>query len=98
MPITAPAVVIGPPRLLWAGYNQSGFTGQPTTAQWNVYYVVTMNQYAIDVLLASVAAIAEAIERYTPGVVIGAGPGLYPSPNGPLPSYTIVVQMEVGMA
>lgn len=95
-PITPPAAVIGPPRLNWMGEASFG-AGQPTTGQWNVYLVVAMNQYSIDVLLSQVAAVTTAIERLTPGVVLGAGPGIFPSPSGPLPAYTIMVQMEVGM-
>jgi hypothetical protein len=57
-----------------------------------------MNQYAIDTLLSLVSSVAQAIEQFTPGVVLGSGPGVYPSPSGPLPAYTILVQMEVGMA
>lgn len=94
MPVTPPAVVIGPPRLSWTGYGQSG---QPVTAQWNVYLVVSMTQYAIEALLETVASVCAAIERFTPGVVMGAGPGLYPSAGVQLPCYTIIVQMEVGM-
>lgn len=94
-PITPPAVVVGPPRLNWRDYS---FHGQPTTAQWNVYLVVSMNQYAIDTLLSLVSAVAQSVEQFTPGVVLGSGPGVYPSPSGPLPAYTILVQMEVGMA
>jgi hypothetical protein len=91
--VSPPAIVIGPPRLRWSDYGSS-FSGQPTTAQWHVYLVVALNQYAIDELLADVAAITDIIERQTEAVVIGCGPGLYPSPQGPLPSYIIVVQGE----
>lgn len=97
-PISPPAVVLGPPRLTWLGYNQNNFSGDPVTAQWSVYFVVGMNQYAVDELLSTVGSITLAIERLTPGVVMGSGPGVYPSPSGPLPAYTILVQMEVGMA
>jgi len=95
--VSPPAIVIGPPRLRWSDYGSS-FSGVPTTAQWNVYLVVAQNQYAIDSLLNQVASITNMIERQTEGVVIGAGPGLYPSPSGALPAYIIVVQMEVVMA
>jgi hypothetical protein len=95
--VAPPAIVIGPPRLRWSDYGSS-FSGVPTTAQWNIYLVVAQNQYAIDNLLAQVASITNMIERQTEGVVIGAGPGLYPSPSGALPAYIIVVQMEVVMA
>jgi hypothetical protein len=90
--VSPPAVVIGPPRLSWFGYGIPG--GQPTSGQWNVYLVVSLNAYAIDVLLELVASIASAIERYTKGVVVGSGPGVYPSPNGALPAYVITVQCE----
>lgn len=96
-PITPPAVVVGPPRLMWLGYNQNNFSGGPVTAQWSVYFVVGMNQYAVDAMLSTIGSITLAIERLTPGVVMGSGPGVYPSPSGPLPAYTILVQMEVGM-
>jgi hypothetical protein len=91
--ITPPAVVIGPPRLNWRGVGTVG--AQPLTAQWNVYLVTGMNTYAIDNLLALVGSITGAVESFTPGVVLNAGPGLYPSPNGNLPAYIIVCQQEV---
>jgi hypothetical protein len=92
-PIAPPAVVIGPPRLYWRGYNQGG---QPTTGAWNVYLVVSLTQYALPTLTALIGAIAGAIEMHTPGVVLGAGPGIYPSPQGGLPSYIISTQMDFG--
>lgn len=91
-----PALVVGPPRLRWTDYG-STFSGQPTTAQWNIYLVTPMNQYAIDVLLSHIATITSTIERLTPGVVLAAGPGYYPSPSGPLPAYIILVQAEITM-
>jgi hypothetical protein len=81
--------------LAWRDYNLAG--AQPTSAQWNVYLVVSLNQYAIDELLSLVASVADAIERYTPGIVVGSVPGTYPSTNGPLPAYTITVQAEIAM-
>lgn len=96
-PVTPPAVVVGPPRLRWSDYGSS-LSGIPTTAQWNIYLVVAQNQYSIDDLLRDVASITNIIERLTEGVVIGCGPGAYPSPVGSLPAYIIVVQMEVSMA
>ena len=92
-PIAPPAVVIGPPRLYWRGYNQGG---QPTTGAWNVYLVTALTQYALPTLTALVGAIAGAIELHTPGVVLGAGPGIYPSPQGGLPSYIFSVQLDFG--
>jgi hypothetical protein len=92
-PVTPPAVVIGPPRLYWRGYNQGG---QPTTGAWNVYLVVALTQYAQPTLTALIGAIAGAIELHTPGVVLGAGPGIYPSPQGGLPSYIFSVQLDFG--
>lgn len=90
--VTPPAVVIGPPRLVWLGYP----AGQgPLSGQWNVYIVVTLNAYAIDALLALVASVASAIEEHTTGVVMGSAPGTYPSPTGPLPAYIITVQQEI---
>jgi hypothetical protein len=94
-PITPPAVVVGPPKLVWRGYGSSG--NEPTTGQWNVYLVVTMNQYASDALLALVGPVSAAIERFTPGVVISSAPGTYPSPTGALPAHVITVQLEVNM-
>lgn len=95
-PVSPPAVVIGPPRLRWNDYG-SFFSGQPTSAQWAVYLVVSMNQYSLDRLLEDVAAIAEVIERDTTAVVIACGPGIYPNPTGSLPAYVIVVQGEILM-
>lgn len=91
-PIAPPAVVIGPPRLFWRTYN--GF-GQPTTAQWNVYLVNALNQYALPTLLSLLPQVTAAIEVGTPGVILGAGPGIYPSPQGGLPTYILTVQMEL---
>ncbi|MGH3546688.1 MAG: hypothetical protein ACRDQU_00880 [Pseudonocardiaceae bacterium] len=92
-PIAPPAVVVGPPKLFWRGYNSGG---DPGTGAWNVYLVVALNQYAPENLMSLVASISEAIENYTPGVVLGAGPGIYPSPQGGLPAYIISAQMDFG--
>lgn len=92
-PIQPPCVVIGPPRLYWRGYNQQG---QPTTGAWNIYLVVALNQYALDELTRLIADVSRAIEVYTPGVVLGAAPGIYPSPQGGLPSYIFSVQLDFG--
>jgi hypothetical protein len=94
-PISPPAVVIGPPRLGYVGEASVG--GQPLTVQWSLYLVTGVSQYALDQLLTLVGAITEAVERYTPGVVLSSGPGTYPSPSGPLPCYITVAQMEVAM-
>lgn len=91
-PITPPAVIIGPPRLFWRTYNAGG---QPTTGQWNIYLIVALNQYAQDSLLSMVPQLCSAIEVGTPGVILSAGPGIYPSPQGGLPTYVITVQMEL---
>ncbi|MGH3795944.1 MAG: hypothetical protein ACRDS0_36890 [Pseudonocardiaceae bacterium] len=92
-PISPPAVVIGPPKLYWRGYNQGG---QPTTGAWNVYLVTALGMYALEQLLSLVASISAAIELHTPGVVLGAGPGVYPSPQGGLPAYIISTQLDFG--
>lgn len=92
-PIAPPAVIIGPARLLPVrAYNTAG---APMTAQWNIYYVVTLNEYAGDVLAAVTPSICMALEKHTPGVVMGTVPGTYPSPLGPLPCTIITFQMEI---
>ena len=91
--VSPPAAVIGPPKLAWRVYNAGS---QPITGQWNVHLVMPMNQYAMDTLLSLIAAVASAIETYTPGVVASSGPSTYPSPSGALPSYVLTVQMEPG--
>lgn len=91
-PIAPPAAVIGPPRLFWRTYNAGG---QPTTAQYNVYLVVAMNQYAQDTLMTMVGQLGSAIEVGTPGVILSAGPGVYPSPHGGLPCFVVTVQLEL---
>lgn len=96
-PVTAPQIIVGAPRFRWAGYGTS-FSGQPITGQWVIYYVVPLNQYAVENLLSTVASICNAIERFTPGVVTSAGPGSYPSPTGLLPAYLIHASLEVVMA
>jgi hypothetical protein len=95
-PITPPAAVVGPPRLGWKG--ESGIGGQPLTGQWDIFLVVSLNQYSIDVLMSIVAELVVALETHTPGVVMGASPGTYASPNGAMPAYIISLQMEVGMS
>lgn len=92
-PITPPSAVVGPPKLFWTGYNQGG---DPGTGTWSVYLVVAQTQYAMEGLLGMVASVSEAIENGTPGVVLGAGPGTYPSPQGPMPAYVIQAQMDFG--
>lgn len=90
--IAPPAVIIGPPRLTWAGYAQGG---QPSTGVFSVYLVVAMTERATEALLSRIASVTAAIEEFTPGVVTMANPGVYPSPGGVLPSYQITVQMEL---
>lgn len=98
-PVSPPAVVIGPPQLMWQGYTQQG---RPTSGQWQVYVVAAMNAYAVDTLLSLVATISSAIELHTPAVVLGSEPGVYPSSgpsSGPTiqagwPAYRITVAME----
>jgi hypothetical protein len=91
-PISPPAIVIGPPRLFWRTYNAGG---APTTGQWNVYLIVAFNQYAQDSLLSMVSLLGNSIEVGTPGVILSAAPGIYPSPVGGLPCYVVTVQMEL---
>jgi hypothetical protein len=89
-PISPTAVVVGPPRMNTRGY------GGALTAQWNVYLVVSVSQYAVDELLNLATKLIAAIEKYTPAVVMSSGPGTYPNPGGGvLPAYVAVVQMEV---
>lgn len=90
--VTPPAVIVGPPRLEWGGYGRHGL---PQTATWNVYLVVALGEYSIDQLLDTVADVTAAIEVHSRGVVHSAGPGSYPSPQGPLPCYVIVCQAEI---
>lgn len=93
MPVTPPALVIGPPRISVRGYTYAG--AGVTTVQFNTYAVVAMNQYAIDILRAIVTPVMFAIESYTPGVVLGSVPGVYPSPNGAIPAYIVTSQVEL---
>lgn len=90
--VSPPVVVVGPPRLEWGGYGQHGL---PQTATWSVYLVVALGEYSIDHLLDNVSAVTAAIEMYSRGVVHSAGPGSYPSPQGPLPCYVITCQAEI---
>jgi hypothetical protein len=91
--ISPPAAVVGPPQLTWRGYGSVGVG--PITAQWNIYLVVSVSQFAIDQLLALVAQVTDVIENFTPGVVLSSGPGSYTSTGGALPAYVITCQMEV---
>jgi hypothetical protein len=93
LPVAPPALVIGPPRLSVRGYSFAG-TGL-TTAQFNIYIVVVMNQYAIDILRSIIASVMYALERFTPGIVLSSVPGVYPSPGGPLPAYIVTFQQEL---
>jgi hypothetical protein len=93
LPVVPPALVIGPPRMTVRGYSFAG-TGL-TTAQFNIYIVVVMNQYAIHTLRAIIASVMYALERFTPGIVLSSVPGVYPSPGGPLPAYIVTFQQEL---
>lgn len=91
-PITPTAIVIGPPRINTIGYG--GFV----TAQWNIYLVVAVTQYAVDILLSLATSLMLAIERLTPAVCRSSGPGTYPNPGGGvLPAFVVVTQQEVVM-
>jgi hypothetical protein len=93
MPVSPPALVIGPPRMSVRGYTYAG--SGVTTVQCNIYAVVAMNQYSIDNLRQVATLVMTALERYTPGIVLGSVPGVYPSPSGPLPAYIVTFQSEL---
>ena len=93
LPVTPPALIIGPPRASVRGYTFAG--AGVTTVQINVYAVVAFNQYAIDSLRGVMANVMYALERYTPGVVLGSVPGVYPYPSGALPAYIATFQQEL---
>jgi hypothetical protein len=93
LPVVPPALVIGPPRLSIRGYSYAG--AGLTTAQFNIYVVVVMNQYAIDSLRTIIASVMNALERLTPGIVLSSVPGVYPSPGGSLPAYIVTYQIEL---
>lgn len=93
MPVAAPALVVGPPRMSVRGYTYAG--AGVTTVQFNIYVVVAMNQYTIDNLRAVIQSVMYALERHTPGIVMGSVPGVYPSPSGALPAYIVTFQQEL---
>lgn len=89
-PVAPTAVVIGPPRMNTRGY------GRLLTVQWNVYLVVSVNQYAVDTLNSLAQTLIDAIERLSPAVVMSSGPSTYPNPaGGVLPAFVLVVAQEV---
>lgn len=90
--ITPPAAIVGPPKLTWSGYSQSG---QPRTGIWSVYLTVPFNPAALDTLLGLIGTVTGAIENSTPAVVLSANPGVYPSLGGALPAYQIMVEMDL---
>lgn len=92
MPVTPPAIIIGPPRLSVRGYVAAG--AGVTTAQFNVYLVVAANQYAIENLRTVAQQVMFALERWTEGVVMSSVPGVYPSPVGSLPTFIVTYQSE----
>jgi hypothetical protein len=93
MPVSPPALVIGPPRITVRGYTFAG--SGVTTVGMNIYTVAAMNQYAIDVLRPVVVQVMYALEFYTEGVVINTVPGVYPSPVGALPAFITTYQTEL---
>jgi hypothetical protein len=93
LPILPPALVIGPPRMSVRGYTYAG--AGVTTAQFNIYAVVIMNQCAIENLRQMAVSVMYALERYTPGVVLSSVPGVYPSSTGTLPAYIVTYQVEL---
>jgi hypothetical protein len=93
LPIFPPALVIGPPRMSVRGYTYAG--AGVTTAQFNIYAVVVMNQCAIENLRQMAVSVMYALEKYTSGVVLGSVPGVYPSSTGTLPAYIVTYQIEL---
>lgn len=90
--VPPPAVIIAPPRLMWHGFTNDGL---PKTAQWNVYLTYELNEYAAEVLIDLVPAVAAAIDKGTLAAVLSAAPVLYHGPDGPVPAYQFTVQMEL---
>lgn len=87
-PMVPPGVVIGPPRTTMArAYNSKG----PIAAQWLVYLISPVNEYAMEWLGSVLDPVIAAIERWSPGVVMGSTPGMFPSPTGMLPAHILTV-------
>jgi hypothetical protein len=82
-----PAVVIGPPELLW----ETGCLG-PTSMRLLLYVVIDADERALERLWDLVPLVADAADA-TEAAVISAVPGTYGTPV--LPAYEITLEMPL---
>ncbi len=89
--IQCPAIVIGPPALLF----ESGRV-TPTEAQFPIWVVVDSGALAAEQLWELAPAVSAAIDEYTSGVVSQLATP-FPFPNGTtdLPSYQLIVEVPL---
>ena len=84
-----PAVVIGPPILLW----ETGCPG-PTEMRLILYVVIDATDRALERLWDLVPAVADAADQ-TDAAVISASPGSFLSGATPLPAYEITIEVPL---
>lgn len=89
--IRCPALVIGPPTLVW----ETGMV-EPTEAQFPIWAVVDPGERAVEQLWELVPAVSAAIHEHTEGVVQQTATP-FPFPNGTtdLPSYQLVAEVPL---
>jgi len=80
--IDPPAVIVGPPRLLW---EAQCVDGGPTSAEFSVFLVTRLDERATEVLFELVPQVVLAIEEQTKGTVSEANPTVYED----LPGYEL---------
>ncbi|MCF7548903.1 hypothetical protein [Pseudonocardia sp. WMMC193] len=89
-PADPPAVIIGPPNLRW-----EAACSDPSHATFPLYLVLPWRDRVMEQMWDLVPEVAAAVEAVRGVVVTGANPGIYSSPSGELPSYTVTCQVAL---
>ncbi len=89
--IRCPALVIGPPVLIWETSST-----EPTEAHFPIWAVVDAGARAVEQLWDLVPAVSTAIDEHTKGVVQQPATP-FPFPNGEtdLPSYQLIAEVPL---
>lgn len=88
-----PALVLGPPRLLWSSDGPYG--RGPTDALYTLYVVVDADERAIERLWQLVVDASVAVDNVSEGVVVQADPGVFPSGTAQLPCYDVQIEVPL---
>lgn len=91
-----PALVLGPPRLLWESFGTARGNTPPTSATFVLFVVEQQDEYAVENLWSHVQQVAAVLEdEVLSAVVTDATPGLFAANGQELPCYSITVEVSL---